>query len=223
MTDTKRRPIQVLKGPVGTALFWVVLVAAMLAGTQFYAPGTEPESSAAVNENIIADAAAYAQENYESVVVPSIEENAVDVVTLANLLSEDVDAAGAEYGHRNGDSPYSFPVTLIGMVAEGSFGQIGVNVDGMPEGMTVGVQTGPAITGTAIRDSVGTITFEMFRNQIDFAAVATALNEQVKVSVLNDTDFESLIGQEITVVGAFTYTDVSHILVTPVSLVVSSD
>lgn len=219
-SDAPRRRFTI-KRPVGIAIFWVVLIAALIAGTRFYAPGTEPESTAVVNEDIVADPVVFAQENYESMVVPTITDNAVDLVELTELLSEDAEAAGQAHGHRNGESPYSFPVTLHGVVGEGPFGQVDIAVDGLPEDTRVGVQTGPAVTGTAIRDAVGTITFEMFKNQIDFAAVASALNEEVKEAVLTPTDFDALLGERVTVVGAITYTTPSEFVVTPVSIEVS--
>lgn len=198
-------------------VMWVTVIALAIGGTRFYAPGTEPVEEVVGDENVVADPVAYAQDVYGDQVVPSIEENAVELVTLLDAIEADPAAAGAEYGHRNGESPFSFPVRVTGTVAEGNFGEVALEVEGAGD-VTVGVQTGPAVTGTAVRDATGLITFEMFLNQIDFAAVATELNNQVKATVLIDTDFESLMGQEVTVLGAITHDNPRHIKITPISI-----
>lgn len=199
------------------SLMWVAVIAVIIGGTRFYAPGTEPTDEPAGEQNYIVDPVAYAQEIYEAQVVPNITENAVDLVTLLEAIAADPEQAGAEHGHRNGDSPFSYPVRVTGTVVEGVFGEAGLEVEGAGD-VTVGVQTGPAITGTAVRDATGLVTFEMFLNQIDFAAVATELNNQVKATVLTETDFEALMGSEITVLGAITYDDEAHITITPIQI-----
>lgn len=204
--------------PVVLTAVWVVVIAALLAGTRFYPTGQEPESSAVVNSDIVADPVVFAQEQYAATVVPTLESNAVELTELLPAIQEDTTAAGEEFGHRNGESPYSFPVRFTGTVVEGSFGEAGIEVEGLDPEVTVGMQTGPAVTGTAVRDAVGGITFEMFRNQIEFAAAATELNNQVKEAVLTVTDFEALQGSVVEVVGAFTYDNPSHIKVTPISI-----
>lgn len=199
----------------------LVLLAVIVAGTRFYAPGTEPSSGAVSDENVIADPVSYAQSVYDADVVPAITDNAVDLTELLDALAKD-EAAADEYGFRNGGSPYSFPVRVTGTVVEGAFGEAGLEVEGLPSDVTVGVQTGPAVTGTAIRDATGQITFEMFLNQIDFASVASELNNRVKENVLSVTDFEALLGDEVTVVGAFTHDNPSHIKITPISIEAAS-
>lgn len=192
--------------------WWVLLIAVIVLGTNFVPAGEEPVSAEGL------DPATFASEVYEPDVVPFIEANAVDLTELMTLIEADLEAAGEEHGHRNGESPYSFPVRLTGTVVEGPFGEAGIEVDGFDSEVDVGVQTGPAVLGTALRDAVDFITFDEFRNQIEFANVASALNDITKETVLADTDFDALQGQEVTVVGAFTYDDPSHVTVTAVSI-----
>lgn len=216
MSNAPERPFW--KSPLlWRTVMWIGVMAVILGGTRFYAPGTEPADEAVGDENVIADPVSYAQEIYEAQVVPNITDNAVDLVTLLDAIDADPEQAGAEHGHRNGDSPFSYPVRVTGTVVEGTFGEAGLEVEGTGD-VTVGVQTGPAITGTAVRDATGLVTFEMFLNQIDFAAVATELNNQVKSTVLAGTDFEALLGSEVTVLGAFTYDDSAHITITPIQI-----
>lgn len=216
MSSTDKRPSW--KSPVlWKTVMWVAVIAVIIGGTRFFAPGTEPADDAVGDENVVADPVAFAQEIYEERVVPTITDNAVDLVTLLEAIEAEPEGAGAEHGHRNGDSPFSYPVRVTGTVVEGSFGEAGLEVDGTGD-VTVGVQTGPAVTGTAVRDATGLVTFEMFLNQIDFAAVGTELNNQIKESVLGTTDFAGLLGQEVTVVGAFTNDNPTHVKITPISI-----
>lgn len=199
------------------SVMWIAIIAVIIGGTRFYAPGTEPKDEGNVDSNVVADPTAFANEIYEPKVVPAITEHAVELPTLIEAIKADAAAAGEKYGHRNGESPYSYPVKVTGTVAEGKFGEVALQVDGMGD-VTVGVQTGPAVTGTSVRDATGLITFEMFLNQIDFATVATELNNQVKATVLTKTDFKALMGKQVTVIGAFTYDDPTHVKITPIRI-----
>lgn len=217
MSSATRRPFW--KRPiVWKTAMWVAILAVIIGGTRFYAPGTEPTSEAVGDENVVADPVAFAAEIYQERVVPTITDNAVELPTLLDAIAADPEAAGAEFGHRNGESPFSYPVRVVGTVAEGKFGEAALEVEGLAEDVTVGVQTGPAVTGTSVRDATGLVTFEMFLNQIDFATVGTELNNQIKETVLAETDFDALMGQEVTVIGAITHDNAAHIKITPISI-----
>ena len=88
--------------------------------------------------------------------------------------------------------------------------------------MIVSVQTGPALMGTALRDVTGETTFDMFENQIDYAQVGLSLNEPLKTGVLAENDLASMTGQKVTIVGAFAYSDPTHVVITPVSIEAAS-
>jgi len=75
--------------------------------------------------------------------------------------------------------------------------------------------------GTAIRDAVGFIDFSQFANQIDFADVASALNDRVRADVVKGVKPASLKGRDVTFEGAFQLLDPANIVVTPVSLSVA--
>lgn len=216
MSSTSGRPVW--RNPVlWKILLWVAVAALIVGGTRFYAPGSEPVEDVVGDENVVADPVAFAVEIYAERVVPNITDEAQDLAGLLEAIEADGEAAGAEFGHRNGSSPFSFPVRVTGTVVEGSFGEAGLEVEGTGD-VTVGMQTGPAVTGTAVRDATGLVTFEMFLNQIDFAAVATEFNNQIKEQVLAPTDFEALLGQEVTVIGAFTHDNPAHVKITPISI-----
>ncbi len=195
----------------------VAIVAVCFFGTTFMSP----EDAEAVREAGSTDPVSYAEKNYDSTIA-YIQDNAIDLTGLVTELRADEEGTSQARGARDGEAAYTFPVTLTGTIEKGGFGQVNVVVDGMPGGVVVSVQTGPALTGTALRDVTGQTTFDMFENQIDYAQVGLSLNEPLKAGVLAENDLVSMVGRRVTVVGAFAYSDPAHIVVTPVSVEVAS-
>ena len=195
----------------------VAIVAVCFFGTTFMSP----EDAEAVREAGSTDPVSYAEKNYDSTIA-YIQDNAIDLTGLVTELRADEEGTSRARGARDGEAAYTFPVTLTGTIEKGGFGQVNVVVDGMPGGVVVSVQTGPALTGTALRDVTGQTTFDMFENQIDYAQVGLSLNEPLKAGVLAENDLASMVGRRVTVVGAFAYSDPAHIVVTPVSVEVAS-
>jgi len=195
----------------------VAIVAVCFFGTTFMSP----EDAEAVREAGSTDPVSYAEKNYDSTIA-YIQDNAIDLTGLVTELRADEEGTSQAKGARDGEAAYTFSVTLTGTIEKGGFGQVNVVVDGMPGGVVVSVQTGPALTGTALRDVTGQTTFDMFENQIDYAQVGLSLNEPLKAGVLAENDLASMVGRRVTVVGAFAYSDPAHIVVTPVSVEVAS-
>jgi predicted lipoprotein len=207
----KRLPIKRL---IALALA-LVLVVLMFTNTRFL---SADESSAAAGEQFSAEE--YAEENYETAIAGWIQENAVPAEELHAAMTEDLDAAGEQYGNRAGASAWAFPVTLSGVAGEvnPTNGQLPVTVEGLPEDLTVIVQMGPPVNGSALRDVTGEIEFGMFTNQIEYQSVAVQLNNKVKELVLADLDAEALNGQTINVTGAFSAGNPEAWIVTPVEI-----
>jgi len=166
----------------------------------------------------------YATEKYDSAVVPTIERNAMDIAELLATIVQDPESAGERYGHRDGEiSPYAYAISGTGVAGEVSGTLLPVRIDGLPDGVEVVIQIGPAINGTALRDATGLISFDQFLNQLEYAAASTELNNHVKAKVLANVDAAGLAGEKITFVGAFAYgSNPKLIQVTPVHLKVAS-
>lgn len=194
-----------------------VLVAVCLLGTRFVPPS---EAEAILSGDSV-DPVDYATGTYSDVVA-YVEDNAVPLPELAADLEADEDTAAEQHGQRDGEAAYTYATTFTGTVGGGGFGTVSVQVDGMPQGVSVYVPTGPALTGTALRDVTGETTFDMFTNQIDYAQVGITLNEQVRDDVLAPADLASLGGRTVTVTGAFAYSDPQAITVMPVRIEVGS-
>ncbi|KDA05035.1 hypothetical protein DC31_03180 [Microbacterium sp. CH12i] len=189
----------------------VVVILAMVLGTRVVsaddplAQGTEKF-----------DPATYGAENFPTV-QSAIVDSAVDADVLAADIAKDPAAAAEEYAVQSSGGPV-YTTTFTGVVGEGQSGIYEVAVEGLPEGLLIRVQTGPAINGTELRDATGEIEFGQFVNQIDFQNAASALNEELKTQVLADIDTAALAGKTIEVTGAFTLINPSSWLVTPVEL-----
>ncbi len=164
------------------------------------------------------DAAAFGKDNYASKIKPAIEKDPVDLATLAPLLDKDAEAAGKQYGKRQGTSPYTYAVTLTGVAGKPNGGLMPITVPGIPKSTRVSVQIGPALNGTVLRDATGLVSFNDFVNQVEYANAATALNNEVKAEVLQGLDAASLVGKTVTVVGATAPLNPEVITVTPVSI-----
>lgn len=162
----------------------------------------------------------YAAEHYEDDIAPAIMDNAVDLSTLLQDLAGGADEA--DFGNSAGSSSaFSFPVTFTGVAGAPNGSILPVTVEGLPEGVVVQVQIGPAINGTAIRDATGSVKFNDFTNQLEFQEVATELNTLVKDEVLANVDPAALQGKTITVTGAFTRVNPALVSVVPVEFEVA--
>ena len=146
-----------------------------------------------------------------------VEKRAVDAVTLASAVLADKKAAGEKYGVATTTGPV-LPVSLTGTFGERKANLNEFKVDGMPDGITVRIQTGPAINGTDLRDATGKIEFGQFTNQIEYQDAGSAINNEMKKATLGGLDPEKLTGKTATVVGVFKLINPKNWLVTPVKV-----
>ncbi len=202
----------VVLGPV----LALALLGLMIADTTFVPVGQQA---------VAADTAVeYADLNFADVVVPALTSRAQPLPELATRMLADPDATGEELGRReDATKPFSFAVTATGTVAEGEFGEMALEVDGMPEGITVGVAVPPLGSSTALRDAGTELDFGSFVNQTEYQNVAIELNKRAAEQVYSGLDLKTRIGQRITVVGALTWSSktggaVSHVVIVPVSI-----
>lgn len=162
----------------------------------------------------------FSADSYGQKTFPGIQQDvttrAVDASTLAAALQENQQAAVAKYGV--GAPLPVIPVKLEGVVQPGQMGIFPLQVAGLPAGIQVRVQTGPAITGTDLRDASGHIQFGDFTNQIEYQNAGSAINRAMKGAVLDKLDREALPGKTVQVVGVFRLLNPAMWMVTPVSL-----
>lgn len=196
----------------------VVLVFGLMLLDATWRSNDEPR--AAANGREAFDAEAFGTENFPKV-VGELETRAVELTELVPALEADADTAGEQYGVRQGASPYNFAIRGTGTARAPDGNIVELDVDGVPGDVTVSLQIGPAINGSALRDASGLFDFNDFLNQVDYAGAGTALNNEVKATVLNDLDRDALKGKTLDFLGAFTYLAPTAITITPAQLEVT--
>lgn len=200
------------------AILWG-LVALVLAAMALDTTYRDPDDKTVAGEAAF-DPERFGKDNFTSKVVPELEKQATDIRVLIPALRKNENAASEKYGHREGNSPYNFPVRGEGVADTPESGLLPVKVKGL-NGTQVSLQIGPAINGTAVRDATGLIRFNQFVNQVDYAEAATALNNEVKKRVLATLDTGALEGRRVSFLGAFTFLAPSNVVVTPAKLEVA--
>ena len=163
--------------------------------------------------DFIHDPQQFAEAIWEPVVIPRIESMAVDFLELMAALESDENAASRRYGFRLLDEGNLFNFAVKGQVRifsvdtssqSGTASLDFAPFDGNPDAL---MSIGPVFrnTNTAVRDIQDTISINDFRNQREFAHLARELNNKVRDTVVNDIDFARHIGEEMEIIGAFTY------------------
>jgi predicted lipoprotein len=173
------------------------------------------------------DPAGYVNDAWDAKVLPRVESKAVDAATLLAAIKADPAAAGKQYGHQSGvGGPFSYLIKGTGTVTkvdpESATQPITVRLGGSKEDISIG--TGQVIAGTALRDAVGFISFSDFANQLDYADVATQLNDRVRADVLQKLPAtgKDLVGKKVTFSGAFSSLVPGTVMIVPVTLEVAS-
>lgn len=174
----------------------LALAVAMVLSTRFLTP----EEVLEVNPPPF-DPATFSAEEFPRVVA-EVQEQAVDLTTLAVQLAEDPAAAANEYGTTvSGASVY--PVTATGTVTSVDDRFMELSVDGMPEGSSVNVPVGDTVNGTPVRDVTGSLTFGDFTDQTQFQSVANEFKSIIQEQVVAPADPPSLVDQRVSVSGAY--------------------
>jgi predicted lipoprotein len=151
---------------------------------------------------------AYAEDNWESKILPAIDAHAIDPAVFAEGMKTDLAALGEKYAARaNETSPWSFclkgKVKVIGVENADSKTKTRLLVDVPPyDGVQdMKIQTSTVIRTNAIRDAVGFLKLDDFANQVEFAELTKVFNARVQRDVLQNLDAQALMGEEIELTG----------------------
>lgn len=213
MTQTRAAPTRAIglsRRAVIVGAAAVALVAAMAFDTTVVRIGSEAD----LREQVF-DPDAYGRDQFPRI-RDLVTERAADAPALADKLSADRNAAVDDHGRMAGAFPV-LAVSFTGTVGDGTSGIFGVEVDGMPDGTAIRVQTGPAINGTELRDIPGDIVFGDFTNQIEYQDAGAGINRAMAAETLAGLDRDALPGQTVSVTGVFTLINPANWLVTPVT------
>jgi predicted lipoprotein len=191
--------------PRFNALSAVVLAGALaLSGCKFVK--TEDEQKAAAAGAFNPDK--LVAEIWDSRVLPYLDERAGNFQDVAALAASDLDAAAGKYGHKEkqGNAPWTFAAKVDGVIvgaetkSRAAYVDVDVDRDGKAD---VRVAIGPAIRGTAIRDSLAFVNFNEFKNQIEWAQYGKSFNAHVNRTLLEKLPREGLTGKTLTATGAY--------------------
>ena len=168
------------------------------------------------------NADAYVDSIWESKVVPTVAEKAIDLVTLLAALDADAEAAKKQFGIRDGDGPTHFIVKGEGVITRADSSSphrtMTIRLPKYRGKAEITMQIGPVFRGTALRDAVGFIKFNEFVNQLQYAEVSAKLHDRVAYKVVEDINPASKQGKAVSFYGVFTLNESEKIMITPVRL-----
>ncbi|QDC08626.1 DUF2291 domain-containing protein [Oceanicola sp. D3] len=128
------------------------------------------------------------EESFEPQLLPHLRENAVEIGELRAGIAADIEAIGTARAQRGSGAgaAWNFPVSGEGVVVEANLESrartLTLDTDDDGEADTT-LQMGPVIKGTALRDGVPFYNFDDFRDQIEYAKLARALNDEVTARI----------------------------------------
>jgi predicted lipoprotein len=147
-------------------------------------------------------------EIWDSKVIPFLEKRAGLLQDVQTLATSDANAAGQKYGHKEkqGNAPWTFAATVDGTVVaaetKSRAGYVDVDINGDSKA-DVRVAIGPAVRGTAIRDSLDFVDFNAFKNQIEWAQFGKSFNTHVNKTLLVKLPRDNLVGKKVQALGAY--------------------
>lgn len=147
-------------------------------------------------------------EAWDSKVLPYLKERAGSFEDVTAMIASDPDMAARKFGHKEkgGTAPWTYAATVKGTIvtaetkSRAAYVDVDINGDGKPD---LRMAIGPAIRGTALRDSLGFANFNEFRNQIDWAQYGKSFNTYVNATVLEKLPRDNLAGKSVEALGAF--------------------
>ena len=195
-----------------------------LGGCKIVATPRKPISGAEGGEAGGFDPNAMVDAIWQSKVLPYLAAKAAALPDVVALAKANADEAGRKYGYRakDGDGPWTFAVKIEGNIvaAETASRAATISVDTKGDGKIAAVvQIGPAMRGTALRDSLDFVSFNDFKNQIDYAQFGKAFNQRVVKAELAQLPRNTLVGRSVAILGVYTLEAAeSPPLVTPAQL-----
>ena len=145
---------------------------------------------------------------WDGKVLPYLEKRAAPLPEVLAATAADPDEAGRKHGYKakQGNAPWTFIArvggTIVAEETKSRAGYVDVDVDGDAKA-DARVWIGPAIRGTALRDSLDFVDFNAFRNQIEWAQFGKAFNTHVNRTLLEKLPRENLTGRTIEALGAY--------------------
>lgn len=183
-----------------------LLAALTLSGCKIIKTVAEGEGAAATAGEAGDDAriAALLDGTYASELLPLISDKALAVNDLRKALAAGLDTAGPQHGNKGSGegSAWNFAVKGEGKVVEANLASrarkamLDTDGDGVAD---LTLQLGPVIKGSSLRDVAPFYRFGDFRDQIEFAKLARALNDRASAALLVPEG--ELVGKTVAFLG----------------------
>lgn len=185
----------------------IAMLALALPGCKIIKTPTAEEKAAETAKSAF-DPLAKVEAIWQPQAIPYLQQRAGELKDVAALVASSADQAGAKYGNtrKQASAPWTYAVKLSGKVvaADTASRAATIDVDADGDGKAdAKVQIGPAIRGTALRDTLEFVNFNEFKNQIEWAQFGKAFNEKINTSLLAALPRDGLNGKTVKVVGAF--------------------
>ena len=186
------------------------------------------------------DPVAYVEGIWESKMLPTFNDKAVEINRIFSEIETDADgtapkddliAIANQYGLITVGEAHVYMVKgsgkIVSVNAETSLGTAEVVLDGYEGPIKALLYIGTRIPSdeTSVRDAVGFITFGDFKEQTEYGKAASEINKHVLTTVLDGMDRDNLVGKTISFKGAFTIRtfnliqiDVKEIHIVPVEI-----
>lgn len=162
------------------------------------------------------------EDTFESQLLPYVRDNATPIAELRATIAGGLDAAGEKHGTQGSGqgAAWNFPVSGSGKIIAAKLDtrarkmELDTDGDGAAD---VTVQLGPVIRGSALRDVAPFYDYDDFRDQIEFAKLSRAINDQI-VGLLTVPEGD-LIGMSARFTGVVPLKSASEAyVVTPISV-----
>lgn len=169
-----------------------LLAALALPGCKIVKTAAEGEANAAATAGEAGDdarIAALLDKTYEAELLPLIARTALPVAELRTAVAAGLEAAGAAHGNKGSGegAAWNFAVQGEGKVVEANLtsrarkAMLDTDGDGKAD---LTLQLGPVIKGASLRDVAPFYRFGDFRDQIEFAKLARALNDRASAALV---------------------------------------
>ncbi|NMD38211.1 MAG: DUF2291 domain-containing protein [Christensenellaceae bacterium] len=213
----------------------LLIVAIALTCRVTIVPDKEPETL--VNEAgetvVVAELSVtdkYTIDNWDTKIIPTISQRAVDVPVLLKAAYADLNDAGNQYGSRaNETSAWSFCVQGQGRVLDienaDKPNRTNLLIDAPPYDGEVDykIHYGKVFSSNiknSIRDGVGFLKLDDFANQVEFADLTTSFNNKIKNEIILANDVQNYAGKTVSFSGCISLqnTKLESLVIVPVSL-----
>lgn len=176
----------------------------------------------------------YCADNWDTKMVPTLEEKAQPVEVIVEAVKADFDSAGEQYGTRaNETSAWNYsvkgPAKVVGIESAEKATKTRLLLDVAPYDGEADckLQVSTILKTNAIRDSVGFLHLDDFKDQVEFAELTRVFSAKIQDTVISKIeDVNAFDGKEIDFVGAVALTkleDPDDMLIIPVELSVVGD